>query len=122
MIILFPVADRCGLETSLFDDFGTAPTFLCYDTETKNVSYADNEGCDEDDGGKTSVLSMSELGGETLIVSGIGCAAVSRLRGFGIDTYSSSEKTISADIELFQSGKLNRKYAGDCDSSCKTSR
>ncbi|PLX66729.1 MAG: hypothetical protein C0603_11040 [Denitrovibrio sp.] len=122
MLILFPVADKNGLGTGIFSDFGTAPFFLCYDTETKKERYVDNTGCDENDGGKTAVTAVSDLGAEVLIVSGIGCAAVSRLRGFGIDTYSSSGKIISANIESFQAGKLNRKYAGDCDSSCKTSR
>ncbi|MGD9808019.1 MAG: NifB/NifX family molybdenum-iron cluster-binding protein [Deferribacterales bacterium] len=119
MKILFPTGDNAGLESSVYKDFADAPTFLWFDTETGGHGFADNDGCGEDDGGKSAVLSASETGVETVIVKEIGCAAVNRLRGHRIDAYASKGGTISEDIELFKANALRRIFAGECDGSCK---
>jgi len=119
MKILFPVKDNCGLESSVASDFATAPHFLWVDTDTNEFGCVDNDGCDEEDGGKSAVVSASETGAEAVIAIEIGCAAVNRLRGHQIDAYASKGGTIGEDVALFRENSLRRIFAGECDGSCK---
>jgi len=81
MILAFPVGDNKGLESFVYGDFGSAPSFFWYNTETSESGITDNSGCDYDDGGKEAVASVGTLGVEAVIAKEIGCAAVNRLRG-----------------------------------------
>lgn len=119
MIIAFPVEYDKGLESRIAEDFGTADCFVWYNTDTKESGFADNTARRKNDGGRGAALIVKETGAEAVIVSGIGCAAVSRLRGLEITAYASQAGRVSGDAELFASGELKAMTAGGCDGSCR---
>lgn len=119
MKILFPIKENNSLDSYVAADFATAPMFFWYYIDTGEYGCIDNDGCDENDGGKSAVESAAETGSEAVIAIEIGCAAVNRLRGKQADTYASKGGTVGENVELFKSGSLRRVFAGECDGSCK---
>jgi len=116
MILAFPVESDKGFNSHIHNNFGEAPGFFWVNTDTEEMGYFDN---DVQDSGITAVRMLGDISVEAVVVSGIGCAIVNRLRGIGAVAYSSRAGTVAEAKADYESGALRPVYAGECDGSCR---
>ncbi|NLP45038.1 MAG: diguanylate cyclase [Peptococcaceae bacterium] len=109
MKICIPVEKNNGLESKIYNHFGSAPLFLIFDAETKELIKEINNG---DLGHQHGMCQpMKALGGEqvnAVIVGGIGPGAIKGLNQQGIKAYKPKSPLISDNIELLKNNKLEQ--------------
>ncbi len=106
MKVGFAVQIDEGLESTVYDHFGSAPAFLIVDTEEKQVVKVDNANAHEAHG---SCNPMGKLGGnhiDALVVGGIGAGAIMKLNAMGIKIYSAGAVKVCENIDLIKENKL----------------
>ncbi len=95
-----------GLDDSIFEHFGRAPTFTIYDTETGKVEIVENRSGHFGGMGRPPELLMS-LGVNAVICCGMGVKAISFFRSYGIGVYIAPNGLKVKDaIEKFLAGML----------------
>jgi predicted Fe-Mo cluster-binding NifX family protein len=116
MKICFPVQTDEGLESIVYNHFGSAPTFVVVDTKAKEVHTVDNGNLHHDHG---SCSPIQALGGESvdvLVVGGIGGGALMKLNAMGVKVFEAGARTIKDNVMLLAEGKLNEM---SLEFSCK---
>lgn len=121
MRIGIPTMGDKGLEETVSEHFGRAPTFTIVDMKTKEVKVLPNTS--EHFGGfKVAPEILAEAGVEVMLCSGLGPRAVSMFEQFGVEVYvgaDSSGTTVRDAISAFQAGRLTE--ASDAN-ACKMHR
>lgn len=109
MKIGIPTMGDRGLEETISEHFGRAPTFTIVDMRTNEVSVLPNTG--EHFGGvKVAPEILSEEGVEVMLCSGLGPRAISMFEQFGIEVYVGAESggtTVRDALNAFQAGLLH---------------
>ena len=106
MKVCFPVKDNKGLESEVYGHFGSAPMFIVFNTETKEISPIDNSDLGHIHG---MCSPIKALGGEVVdivIVGGIGSGAVSKLNSMNIKVYKAQAKTVKENIDLLEKSQM----------------
>ena len=106
MRLCFPVAKNEGLESPVFNHFGSAPLFLLVDTQTQQIAELPNRHHTHGACGLPRLLAMEQI--DALVSSGIGQGALIKLSSAGIDVYRAEGATI-ADNMLCLADKRLRK-------------
>jgi predicted Fe-Mo cluster-binding NifX family protein len=106
MRIAIPVAKYCGLESTVYGHFGSAPVFALVDTETLSVEAIGN--CDHAHvhGACSPMKALSGARPAAVIVGGIGAGALLGLREAGIKVYRASGGTVADAVRQFKSAAL----------------
>ncbi len=108
MKIGVPTMGNRGLEETVSEHFGRAPTFTIVDMRTNEVEVLPNTG--EHFGGfKVAPEILAEEGVEVMLCSGLGPRAISMFEQFGVEVYvglDPSGTTVSDAIRAFQAGLL----------------
>lgn len=115
MKICIPVEENKGLESIPYGHFGSAPYFLIYDMEKKELKVINNGDMHHAHG---MCQPLKALGGEAvdaILVGGIGAGALSKLNNQGIKAYRVNYETVLANIELL---KKNELYKFSIEDSC----
>jgi predicted Fe-Mo cluster-binding NifX family protein len=113
MKVGFAVQIDEGLESIVYDHFGSAPAFLIVDTEENQIIKIDNSTAHESHG---NCNPMGRLGGnqiDALVVGGIGAGAIMRLGSIGIKIYRPGAPKVRENINLLKENKLNEFGADD---------
>jgi predicted Fe-Mo cluster-binding NifX family protein len=108
MKIAFPSQENLGLESSVFEHFGSAQYFVIVDSATDEVETIENKDLHHLHG---SCQPLEALGGkpvDAVVVGGIGRGALTKLDNAGIATYRAVEGTVSENLSLIKGGKLSR--------------
>ena len=95
MKICFPVETNEGLESSVFDHFGSAPMFIIVNTETNGVEEINNEDMQHSHG---SCSPLKALGGkmpDAIVVTSIGGGALGRLNQLGMKVYRAEGDSVA---------------------------
>ena len=106
MKLCFPVNEEKGLESEVHNHFGSAPMFVVYDSESKELRTIKNSNQHHAHG---MCMPVQALGGETVdavILGGIGAGARGKLNAMGIKVLKSEGKTIKDNVALFEEGRL----------------
>ncbi|MBN2242070.1 MAG: NifB/NifX family molybdenum-iron cluster-binding protein [Acidobacteria bacterium] len=106
MKVGFAVQYDEGMESTVYDHFGSAPAFLIVDTEEKQIAKVDNSNSHESHG---NCNPMGKLGGnniDALVVGGIGAGAIMRLNSLGIKIYRAGAVKIRENIDLLNENRL----------------
>lgn len=112
MKLCFPVNEEKGLESEVYNHFGSAPMFVVYDSETKKIRIVENNNKHHAHG---MCMPVQALGGETVdavILGGIGAGARGKLNAMGIRVLKAEGKTIKDNVALFEEGKLSEITTG----------
>lgn len=115
MKLCFPVNKNEGLESLLFNHFGSAPLFLLVDTETQQVSELPNRQSGLGHGACGQSRTLAEKQVDALVLSGIGRGALSKLVAAGIEVYRAEGATVSDNLLYLADQRLQKL---EMDAAC----
>ena len=122
MKLCFPVKSDNGLESVVFNHFGSSPLFIVFNTDTKEANLINNQDLGHIHGMCNPFKALNGEIVDNIIVGGIGAGAIRKLNSMGIKVYRASADSIRRNIELFENNSLAElsiddacTHHGDCD-------
>jgi predicted Fe-Mo cluster-binding NifX family protein len=106
MKILFPVQKDEGMNSALYDHFGSAPMFMIVDIETNGLTPINNQNLNDSHGAFNPMKAIDNQKVDAMIVSGIGSGALTGLNRMGIRVYRSQAATIQENVVKFKNQEL----------------
>ena len=106
MKVCFPIKENNGIDSIVFNHFGSAPFFIIVDLENNNIEVVNNGDLGHEHGMCQPIKALSGHLVDAVLVAGIGAGAIMKLNGMGIKVYKVAESTISENIELLKNNKL----------------
>jgi ArsR family transcriptional regulator len=114
MRICFPVFRNQGIDSEIYNHFGSAPHFIIIESEDRSVTEVRNSDHDHDYGTCNPLKSIRNQGVDAVVVVGIGAGALSRLNRNGIKVYQAKAKKIKESVRQLKSRKLTEFRFGNC--------
>ena len=116
MKIGFAVQVNNGLESIVYDHFGSAPAFIIVDTERNEVNAINNSNMHHALGSCNPVMALGNSSIDVMVVGGIGPGALMKLNAMKIRVYRAGAPTINENIALLGENKLEEL---SMDASCQ---
>ena len=104
--IAFPVQHDAGIESVVFNHFGSAPFFLIVDPATNAVTTVSNRDQQHEHGACNPMRALDGRQVDTVVVGGIGGGALAGLNRMGIAVHRSAAETIRENLALLAAGNL----------------
>ena len=108
MRICIPVADNSGLDSQLYDHFGSAPCFALVDTESGAVEVVQNTGHHRERGRCRPIAHVDVDRTDAVVCRGMGKRAVASLRKGNLDVYITAADTVREALEETRVGRLEK--------------
>ena len=106
MKIAFPIQADQGLESAVYNHFGSANTFFIFDSETDEGKSVTNADLHHIHGQCQPLAALNGAVADAIVVGGIGRGALKKLLKEGIKAYKAVEGTVGENLALYKSGKL----------------
>lgn len=106
MKVCFPVQSNEGVESTVYNHFGSAPMFLVVDMEASNISVINNRDLHHVHGACNPTKALDGQNVDAIIVEGIGGGALMKLNQAGLLVYKAMGLTVKDNLDLLNSGKL----------------
>lgn len=106
MKIAFPTKENLGLESPIFNHFGSAPFFIVVDSETGKLDIIHNHDLNHQHGNCQPLVALGGTKVDAIVVGGIGGGALKKLMNEGITVFRAAEGTVSENMALYKSDKL----------------
>lgn len=106
MKVCFPTQFDQGIESTVFNHFGSAPAFVVVNTETKEVTAINNRDLHHVHGACNPLKALSGEKVDAIVVGGIGAGALSKLNQLGIAVYKAMAPTVAGNISLLEGKAL----------------
>jgi predicted Fe-Mo cluster-binding NifX family protein len=106
MRVGFAVQVNEGLESTVYDHFGSAPAFIVVDTDLKQVITVDNANANHVHGACNPVMALGGNHIDALVVGGIGAGAIMKLNALGVKVYGAEAPTVNENIALLEKNGL----------------
>lgn len=106
MKLCFPVQNNKGINSKVYNHFGSAPMFIVVDTDTDSVSVINNKDQHHAHGACNPIKAIDGQSIDAIIVGGIGAGALNRLNQAGIRVYQAQAPTVRDNVEMFKSMSL----------------
>ena len=106
MKIGFAVHSDQGIESKVYDHFGSAPTFIIVDTETKDPIRVDNKDMNHVHGACNPIMALDGRSVEAMVVGGIGAGAINKLNAMGVKVYAAAAPTVKENLDLLIGNRL----------------
>ncbi len=122
MKVGFAVQGNDGVESRVYDHFGSAPAFIIVDTERKDVLTVNNKDLHQVHGACNPIMALDGKSVEAMVVGGIGAGALTKLKALGIKVYGAAALTVKENLALLNENKLQelsvnnscRAHQGGC--------
>lgn len=122
MKVCFPVQMDQGMESQVYNHFGSAPAFILVNTDEKSVQRIDNKDLNHVHGACNPIMALDGQKVDALIVGGIGGGALMKLNAMGVKVYGASALMVKENLQLLKENKLQeltmdhscRAHAGGC--------
>lgn len=114
MKICFPVVDAQGLDSMVFDHFGSARQFIIVDNESSQLTTIDNRDLGHQHGACNPVGALGGHAVDAIVVGGIGAGAVAKLQQVGIKVFKAQAATVAENLALLASGAFNQTMTASC--------
>jgi predicted Fe-Mo cluster-binding NifX family protein len=122
MKIGFAVQSNEGIESRVYDHFGSAPAFIIVDSEGKEVLAVSNQDLHHAHGACNPIIALDGKSVDAMVVGGIGAGALSKLNAIGIRVYGAGAPTVKENLALLREKKLQelsvhnacRSHQGGC--------
>ncbi len=101
MKVCFPVQHVEGMESRVFNHFGSAPFFIVVDTSTNSVSTITNRDRHHMHGACNPILALDNQSIDAVVVGGIGGGALQRLNLSGIRVYRAAAESVRENVALY---------------------
>lgn len=107
MKICMPVKDNQGLESLPFNHFGSAPSFLVFDSEKEDIRVINNGDLNHEHGKCQPIKALCGEEIDMVLVGGIGAGAIKKLNDIGIKVYrADSNVNFKENIAKLQNNQL----------------
>jgi len=116
MKVCFPVQKDEGIESQVYNHFGSAPVFMVVDTEEKGVRTISNRDLHHVHGACNPIMALDGQKVDALVVGGIGGGALMKLNAMGVRVYEAGTRTVKENLELLKENKLEEL---SMDHSCQ---
>jgi predicted Fe-Mo cluster-binding NifX family protein len=118
----FAVRSNEGIESKVYDHFGSAPAFIIADIEGKEVVTVDNKDLHHAHGACNPIMALDGKSVDAMVVGGIGAGALMKLNASGIRVYRAGGATVNENLALLREEKLEeltiqnscRAHEGGC--------
>ena len=122
MKVGFAVQNNEGMESKVYDHFGSAPAFIIADTEGKEVLTINNKDLHHVHGACNPIMALDGKSVDAMVVGGIGAGALMKLNASGIKVYGAGAPTVKENLSLLSENKLQelsvnnscRAHQGGC--------
>lgn len=104
--LCFPVTKDDGLESVVYEHFGSAPMFIVVDGENKKIETLTNMDLHHQHGQCNPMKALGNNKVDVVVVGGIGGGALMGLKAQGIKVFKAQAGTVRENLELFDSGGL----------------
>src|SRR4030043_1180222 len=102
MKVGFAVQGNEGVESKVYDHFGSAPAFIIVDTEGKDVLTVNNKNLHHAHGACNPIMALDGKSVEAMVVGGIGAGALVKLNGLGIRVFGAGAPTVKENLALLR--------------------
>ncbi len=116
MKVCFPVQQDEGMESQVYNHFGSAPVFIVVDTEGKSVQRINNRDLHHVHGACNPIMALGGQTIEALVVGGIGGGALMKLNAMGVKVYEAETRSVKDNLALLKENKLQEL---SMDHSCR---
>ena len=106
MKICFPVQADEGIESAVYNHFGSAPIFVVVDTDTNALATINNRDQHHTHGACNPMKALDNQKVDAIVVGGIGAGALTRLNQMGIVVHRSQAATVRENMAMFASKSL----------------
>jgi predicted Fe-Mo cluster-binding NifX family protein len=106
MKVCFAVQKDKGINSTVYNHFGSAPIFIMVDTELDKAVTIDNKDKDHVHGACNPIMAIGGKDIDAVVVGGIGAGAIRGLNTQGITVYRSMAPTVKDNLGLLKDGKL----------------
>ncbi len=122
MKVGFAVQGNEGVESKVYDHFGSAPALIIVDTEGKDVLTVNNRDLHHVHGACNPIMALDGKSVDAMVVGGIGAGALTKLNALGIKVYGAGASTVKENLDLLSEKKLQelsvfhscRPHQGEC--------
>jgi len=122
MKVGFAVHTNEGMESKVYDHFGSSPAFIIVDTVGKEVLTVNNRDLNHVHGACNPVMALDGRSVDAMVVGGIGAGAISKLNAMGVKVYGAGAPTVKENLALLNENKLQelstlhacRAHQGSC--------
>lgn len=106
MKVCFAVQENRGVDSTVYNHFGSAPLFVMVDTDADGATIVDNQDKDHVHGACNPIMAIGGRDIDAVVVGGIGAGAIRGLNSQGIKVYRSEAATVKENLDLLKNGKL----------------
>lgn len=122
MKVGFAVQGNEGMESRVYDHFGSAPAFIIVDTEGNEVLTVNNQNMHHVHGACDPIMALDGKSVDAMVVGGIGAGALAKLNAAGIKVFGAGASTVKDNLSLLSENKLQelsvynscRSHQGGC--------
>lgn len=107
MKICFPVTKNDGLESNVFEHFGSAPTFLVVDTDKNETTEQANQDLGHAHGRCKPLKALAGKEVDAIVVGGIGKGALAGLKQAGLKVFLAQGGTVADNLASILMGELS---------------
>ena len=102
MKICFPVQNDNGIESAVYNHFGSAPVFVVFDTDTNSIASINNRDQHHTHGACNPMKALDNQKVDAIVVGGIGAGALTRLNQMGITVHRCAGGDHRENLSLFR--------------------
>jgi predicted Fe-Mo cluster-binding NifX family protein len=113
MKICFTTGKKNGLNSKIYNHFGSAPFFIIVDKDSESFEEIDNGNLHHEHGQCNPLLALLGNKIDIVIVGGIGEGAKVKLATEKIDVYQAEKGSVKDNLKLFKEGKLTKMKVED---------
>ena len=122
MKVGFAVYSDEGIESKVYDHFGSAPAFIIIDTDTKDPVRVENKDLHHVHGACNPIMALDGRSVNAMVVGGIGAGAINKLNAMGVKVYAAAAPTVKENLDLLIENSLQelspfnacRAHQGGC--------
>jgi predicted Fe-Mo cluster-binding NifX family protein len=100
MKVCFAVQKDEGIQSTVYNHFGSAPAFIVIDTAADESRTVNNADMDHVHGACNPIMAMGGQDVDAVVVGGIGAGAIRGLNSKGITVYRAMASTVKENLDL----------------------
>ncbi|HOJ72249.1 MAG TPA: NifB/NifX family molybdenum-iron cluster-binding protein [Syntrophorhabdaceae bacterium] len=106
MRVCFAIQEDKGMESQVYNHFGSAPAFVIVDTELNKTFSIKNRDLNHIHGACSPLSAIGGNNVDAVVVGGIGAGAIRGLNAAGIKVYKSLKETVKENLDLLTKNRL----------------
>jgi len=114
MKVCFPTQNNEGINSAVYNHFGSAPAFVVVDTDTSTIATINNKDQHHSHGACNPMKALDNQNVDAIVVGGIGAGALAGLNRMGIKVYRSQGATIQENVAMFKKRTLAELTPAQC--------